>query len=453
MVKEQRKVMAACPECKVPGSDGRMPIVGFNAPIRSYRSEERGLSAEFVSNDFIQERYMQMIKDCGINLITHFENDYTKYPEDFHKVMQWADKYGVRVFVNDEALTADMSEEELNTRIAEYGKYKSFAGFRVVDEPCNENFPVSFEGEMKLGFRPMKDYAPIAKRLNSYDNLIGYMNLLPHYFWMKCTLEDYRNYIEEHLETCKPKVLSYDHYPFDDRDKERAMKWFFYNLAVIREYAKKNEIPFWSYVKCGSQWNFIPEPKESDVYSPTKQEFFWNVNVMLAFGCKGIEYYPLVQPYTDAMYLDGGLDCDRLGILGADGEPTMWHGFVRQVNNQIRAVDSVLMQCDSAGVIALKDAETYVKGLNGVIEAEGYKELRSVKCRKAGVFAGCFDYMGKTAFYVVNNDVKKCQNVTLQFDTVHQLRFASYARQGEENTDNLKLTIGAGSAMLVIVSE
>lgn len=445
--------MSACPECLIPGSDGRMPIVGFNSPIRPYKSEERGLKIDFTSHDFIQERYMRIIRECGINLITHFENDYTKYPEDFHKVMQWADTYRVQVFVNDEALTANMSDDELKTRIAEYGNYKCFAGIRVVDEPCNDNFPVSFEGEMKLGFRPMKDYAALTKRLNSYDNLIGYINLLPHYYWMKCTPDDYRNYIEEHIETCSPKVLSYDHYPFDDRDKNRAMKWFFYNLVVIREYALKNNIPFWSYVKCGSQWNFIPEPKESDAYSPTKQEFFWNVNVMLAFGCKGIEYYPLVQPYTDAMYLDGGLDCDRIGILGADGEPTMWHGFVRQMNRQICAVDSVLMRCESVGVIALKDAGRYVNGLDGILQTDGYRELHSVQCRKAGVFIGCFDYRGKTAFYVVNNDVRKCQNVMLQFDTERHIQFVSYACQGEEETKKLQLTLGAGGAILVVVLE
>lgn len=454
MGKTEKKVINVCPECKVPGSDGKMPIVGFNSPIRSWHSSERGFQQDFTSNDFIQERYCQLISECGINLITHFENDYADYPEDFHKILAWAEKYDFNVFVNDNALLReDMTDEEFEERISEYSKYKSFAGIKIVDEPCNEHFPAEFNGEQKLSFHPMKWYSALSRRLNSYDNLIGYINLLPYYWWMECTMKEYRGYIEEFLESCEPKVISYDHYPFDDKNRKRAMEWFFENLAVIREYSQKAGIPFWAYVQCGSQWNATGKSVETQTYRPTKYEFFWNVNVLLAYGCKGIEYYPLVQPYADAMYLDGGLDCDRCGILGADGEPTMWHGFVRQMNKQIHTVGSTLMKSQHVGVLALKGAATYVKGLYGIIEGEGYKELVSVSCRKAGVLVGCFDYEGKTALYVVNNDTKKCQDVTLHFDDVYHLEYMSSVCQGVKDTDNFKITFGAGTAMLIVVSK
>lgn len=453
-MKKEKKILSVCPECIVPGSDGKMPIIGFNSPIRAWHSSERGYEGDFWSNDFIQERYCQLISECGINLITHFENDYGKYPEDFHKVLTWAEKYDFKVFVNDLALLReDMTDEELGERIAEYSKYKSFAGIKIIDEPCNDYFPVEFNGEQNLSFHPMKWYSTLSRRLNSYDNLIGYINLLPYYWWMRCTTDDYKGYLKEFIETCNPKVISYDHYMFDDKDKKRGMTWFFWNLSLIREYAKKANIPFWAYVRLGNAWNYKLSDKIAQPYRPTKHEFFWNVNVLLAFGCKGIEYYPLIQPYGCGKCLDGSLDGDREGIFGADGEPTMWHGFVRQMNKQITAVDSILMKSKNMGVLAMKDATTYVKELNGIIEADGYKELVSVSCRKAGVFVGCFDYEGKTVFYVVNNDTKKCQNVVLRFDDVYHLEYISSARHGEEHADVLRFTLGQGGALLVVVSK
>ena len=436
MMKKKNKMLDGCPDCIIPGTDGKMPIVGYNGPTGRY----------------MQERYMQLISECGINLLTFFEYDYTTHPEEYHQLLEWCEKYGIFMHVNDVALHPDMTEEELSARIAKYGKYKSFAGIHIMDEPCNDVFPVSFEGAQKLRFHPMHLYSAISKRLNSYDNMMGYINLLPHYYWMECYLEDYRNYLEEYIETCDPKIISYDHYVFDDRDRKRAMKWFFQNLLVVREYSLKSGIPFWVFIQAGSQWGPDLNPRETETYRPTKYELFWNVNVVLAFGCKGVEYYPLVQPYDDALYLDGGLDCDRGGILGADGEPTMYHGFIRQINNQVNAVGSILMKCENKGVLAIKNATTYVEGKEGILDSDGYKELVSVSCRTAGVFVGCFDYEGKTALYVVNNDTKKCQNVTLHFDNTYHLEFVSYAHQGQEDTNVLKITLGAGNAMLVVVS-
>ena len=322
----------------------------------------------------------------------------------------------------------------------------------VIDEPCIDGFPENFDGTQKLPFEPMPKYAALMRRLHNYDNMTGYINLLPIYHWMNCTADDYRKYLTEFLETCNPRVISFDHYLFEDRNLKRELKWFFINLSVVCEYSKKSGVPFWAFAQCGHQWNFGYSKMETDTYLPTKYQFFWLVNTNLAFGAKGIQYFPIVQEYQCALYLDGGLDCDRSGILGADGEPTMWHGFARQSSKQIKAVGSILMQCELQGVLALKDAKLYCEGLYPVLDAENYKELVSVQCRKNGVFIGCFDYQGKTAFYVVNNDTKKCQNVKLNFDSVYHMKLISDVGEREEETSSCKITLGAGKAILVVLS-
>lgn len=449
----EEQIQQGCPNCLVPGTDGIMPIVAFNGPIRPYHSSEIGATYDYTTPDYLHERYFKLIADCGINLVTHFEHDYSKYPEDMIKVLEWAEQYNFKIFVNDEGLFADMGEEELTNRIAEYGHYKSFGGIKIIDEPCNDKFPVNFDGEQKLWVHPMRNYAPLARKLNGYKNLIGYINLLPYYYWMESTIEDYKGYVEEYLETCNPKIISYDHYPFDYLEREAAMKVFFENLVIIRGYAKKYNIPFWAFAQCGSQWNFQGKPVDSQEYRPTKWEFFWSVNTELAFGAKGIEYYPLVQPYGDALYLGGGLDCDRGSILGADGEPTMWYGFVRQINRHINAVGSVLLRSENVGIIAVADALKYTSGLDGILDTESYRELISVETEAEGAFIGCFDYEGKTAFYVVNNGTRKCQHIVLHFDDVYCLKLMSAVRNDTEQTACCQLTLGAGSAVLVIVSK
>ena len=171
ITEQKRKVQTGCPKCIVPGSDGVMPIVAFNGPIRPYHSSERGATIDFISADFLQERYFRLIAECGINLVTHFENDYSRYPADMIRALEWAEKYHFKLFVNDKELCADMTEEELTNRIAEYGRYQSFGGIKIIDEPCNDKFPVNFDGAQKLMVNPLKDFAPLARRLNSYDNL------------------------------------------------------------------------------------------------------------------------------------------------------------------------------------------------------------------------------------------------------------------------------------------
>ena len=54
--------------------------------------------------------------------------------------------------------------------------------------------------------------------------------------------------------------------------------------------------------------------------------------------------------------------------------------------------------------------------------------------------------------YVVNNDTKKCQYVTLNFDNVYDLEYISLAQKGRVEADKLRLTLGMGGAMLVVVS-
>ena len=44
---KEKKILSACPDCQVPGSDGKMPIIGFNSPIRSWHSSERGYEGDF----------------------------------------------------------------------------------------------------------------------------------------------------------------------------------------------------------------------------------------------------------------------------------------------------------------------------------------------------------------------------------------------------------------------
>ena len=73
---------------------------------------------------------------------------------------------------------------------------------------------------------------------------------------------------------------------------------YFYNWAVIREYSLKFGVPSWVFIQSvdfdGSQVGLAQRRR------PTEAEILWQINVSLAYGAKGIQYFtywtPKVEP-------------------------------------------------------------------------------------------------------------------------------------------------------------
>ncbi len=427
-----------------------MPIGGFYGPYRT--TDKNGTYRDLVTDDIFQK-----IQDIGVNLIVASSASWseTGTSDVITKSLYLAEKYGIGVYVNDNSL---LYRSDVVAELGLYSNFTSFKGLHLIDEPTTASYYGSGTSANTLRF-----YANAAKQLNRYTNLNAYINLYGMVqAWAsasgKNVTEYYNTYLDEYLEATNASHLSYDTYAFIV-----GKSTYFTNLAVTRQKALDKGIPFWGFVQAGSNFNDAGEDLDTtgNNNTPTKGEFLWNVNTTLAYGAKGIEYFTLVQPaYYAYESSDDKYDYERNGLIAANGELTKWGSYAKEANAQIAAVDEVLMNATSVAVLAKGSALQSETG----ITATGYGTLASITIPTLqdqgitetgrGALIGVFDYRGKEAYYVVNNDTTGMQTVTLNFtkDVSYCKIQSAVKTSGATGNKKLELRdIPAGEAVLVVL--
>lgn len=426
------------------GGNDVMPISGFYGPYAAYYSEDGN-----VPPNFITDEYFQMIADAGVNMICQSSVNYNGTPELLLEMLDLCEKYGMGMFVTDSSVTNKVGKEgvqaaDISNQIVNYSDHPAFCGMYLVDEPRTAYFG--------NGSRYLEDYKDLAQIIQHDLGMACYMNLFP--IWnMEQDKEAYAKYVAECVEVLKPRMLIWDHYPFDKGKTKDDLAMYFYNMDVIRQHAVKNNIPFWSFIQAGSQWNDGQDYFESETpYYPNEGQFNWNVNTCLAYGAQGIAYFPLIQPvhFAYAGSSDNPeWDFNRNGIIGAFGNKTQWYNYAKNINTHIAAIDSVLMNSVNKGIIvcgedAIKDTEYSTC----IIESGEFQELMSVS---GDAMVGCFNYAGKTALYVVNYDMEHAQKITLNLNAAHNIQMIQNAEKSYVNAKNLPLDMAAGEGVLVVI--
>jgi len=251
------------------------------------------------------------------------------------------------------------------------------------------------------------------------------------------------------MDTCPVKVLSYDKYPFvSDNSLKYADEWIL-NLSEIRKAAEAHHVPFWSFIQAGSQWNDAQAHFDTQGYFPEEGSFDWLVNTSLAFGAKGIQYFPLLQPYWFAYSATEPYDFERNGLIGAWGNKNRWYYYAQEINKQIRAIDQVLMNSKNKGIIVTTDkSKEHFAGCEFLLKENKWRELESAS---GNLMIGCFNYQGNSAFYVVNYDNESAQNTTLKFSGKYKMEVTQGAKTNLFNTDELDLTLCAGEGVLIVM--
>lgn len=419
------------------GGQDVMPISGFHGPYAT------AISFDAISlPDYFTDEIFQALSECGINMVHHAYADYEEAREQVIKMLELGEKYNVGIFVFDSQICYRVGEsalslKEMDERINLYRDYPAFSGMYVVDEPGTSYFKPELTEE-----REVSDYVPVFQNLKELG-VVGSGNLCP--VWYDYEHESYNQYVEEYISTCEPPYISFDYYVFDP---ERSVAGYFYNMDVIRHYAEKYEIPFWLYVQAGGQWNDGMERFDSIDYFPTEGQLHWNVNTALAYGAKGIEYFPLIQPYHFSWAASKEHDFQRNGILGVWGNKTQWWHYAKSVNKQIAAVDGVLMNAVNKGVIVSgKKAIKDTAGGEFIMEGTAWRELKDVK---GNAMIGCFNYKGKSALYVVNYETEYAQKVTLKLQDSYNMSVTQDAEVSTVNAKNITLDLKAGEGALIV---
>ena len=414
------------------GGSDVMPIGGYYGPIPS-SSSKNGIAMP----DYINEEIFEAIAGCGVNFITHSQVDYKSAPDLVIKTLELGEKYDVGITVWDRSLVIQegYSLSEIDAHIQQYCNYPAFVGIHAVDEPTSVYYPM----EGKNG-----DISKFEHRINALAELDvwTYGNLFP---CGKDYKEQYTKYVEQWLSTCNVKMLMWDRYV---HDKGVKIENYFYNLSFCREKAAEYKIPFWPFVQAGTHWE-SSIGKDVDEYYPDEGQVLWNVNTCLAYGAKGIAWFPLIQPVSFSSAASKPYDFERNGILGAAGNKNRWWYYAQVANRQIAAVDEVLMNSVSKGVIVTsKQAKLDNREANCIMDGTSWRELKDVS---GDAMIGCFNYKGKSAFYVVNYDMEYSQHINLEFGDNYRYTVIQDAVTSKCQGNVLELTMKPGEGVLVVM--
>lgn len=419
------------------GGKDVMPLGGFYGPKESDWSEDGMAFPETVN-----EKTYQMIKECGINLILYSLTTADVAGNPVEKMLDLGYEHGIGTFVNDTRIATafgknSLTVDEMVDIMSKYMNHPGYAGMYLADEPGTERHSIYNGNEMS-------NYPELYDKLVRQIDTFAYFNLLP--IREMDEKEAYISYVEECLETVKPNYLSYDKYPFEKENVGRE-DCYFWNLALMREYAQEYKIPLWTYMQCGDQWYVTSDTEE---YWPNKNQFDWQVNTNLAFGVQGIQYFPLLEVDYQATAESQRFDSYRSGLFGVQGNKTQWYYYVQEINKHIRAIDHVLMNSVNKGVIASGEKATWATSLcsdKTMIEGTAWRELASVE---GEALVGCFNYQGKTALYVVNYSTEYAQKIKLSFVDKYDVTVFQQAKTDYYHADRLTLDMPAGDGVLIV---
>ncbi len=448
-----------------------MPVAGFFSPTAS----------------MIKEETYRALKEAGITQIIESNMSYTDRSNDRYLIYQelaYAQKYGISVLVRDERLHAKgvagetVTVEMVKEAVKYYENYQSFAGLFMVDEPKSMNYITGSGDE-----RYIQNYASMAKAIHD-AGIPGWTNAFggAGFFSNRSQTYEYYMYFHELVDTMQPSVVSFTSYPFWDEYEdayinshhkycvENTADTYFMNLAMAKDVADKQGLSFRTFIQAGEGFELEPNGNYK------KGQFLWNANVGLAFGSKGLQYFPLVHPDSLQNYADGSC---ASGLLDSKGNPVKsglhpYYTWAQEVAKQVDAVEDILMQANNKGYMAT----------GGYAKTKGTDVIKKITCNKGlniatikmnvvdsyagatvtssdetyGAFVGCFEmdadskYAGKQAMYIVNfnADTENTNRVTASFDSAKEVTVIHNGVTKTLTASQVSCALGAGEAVLLL---
>jgi len=268
-------------------------------------------------------------------------------------------------WTNVDAATARKNVESL---VAEWNAHPAVFGYYLRDEPE----AVFFEGLEKVA-SVVREKAP---------GKWPYINLFPNYADPAAQLrtKSYEEYLDRFIATCKPPVLSYDHYALLDNGTLGPGYWK--NLEQMRAAAKKAGVPFWNIVLSAAHFSFR---------EPTAADLRFQAYSTLAYGGRGLSYFTYFAPKVGNYR---GAPIDQFD------NPTPAWSNMQNINLQVLQLAPTLLKLKSDDVYHFG---TIPDGCHG----PGDKSLLTAVSGDA--MAGEFTHEGDGSRYVlvVNRDVVK----------------------------------------------
>ena len=441
------------------GGETVMPIGGYWGP---YISELGSTVDGYKIPDLISDEIYSAIAEAGVNMIVRSQETASLTDSaTVEKTLEIADKYGIGVFTPVAPVDAlagrgttykkgdeyPFSMTEYASLIRKLAAYDSFLGVSVTDEPLwsqMDGLEEAFRLFEKLGY---------GDKYASYTNVLPWTNSPNGFAGNKNKgVDEYFDTIYNEVKI--PYLSSTGYYYTQKNTPDAQLANMFVALSNMRKCAIKYNVPLWRMLQAGGQWNDSMDEVDSVDPYPNEGEFLFDVNVALAYGCKAIQYFPLVQPYFFAFETGGKLDFKRNGLISAAGKKTEWWDYAKKANEQIKAIDHILMKSASVGLIAhgenaISLSRSYDESRTEFFKEEKFRQLTSVT--GGDCYIGCFDYKGGTALYVVNYDRNGKTNVSLGFDDYYGYEITQRATTAEVMGKTVDLTLECGEGVLIVL--
>jgi hypothetical protein len=210
----------------------------------------------------------------------------------------------------------------------------------MYDEPSTDKFAL-------LGYARAQIQQQASGRLLPWANLYPYTNSSDTLASLEAT--SYDDYLQQYRSKANLPFICFDHYPL--LLGTAITGDYFQNWADIRNYALKTTpnlpgvIPSWVFIQSVDfSWTDDSYPARR---KPNEDELFWQVNVSLAYGAKGIQYftYWTPTPAPDALIQFGE------ALVSPSGNLTPLYDHAKRVNAYLKVVGKALLTLRSVSVV------------------------------------------------------------------------------------------------------
>ena len=387
-----------------------MPITGWVAPWH----------VDEVNHQTIEQ--YRRIKEAGLNCIYGLYERIGVSDPYVYTALDLASQAGIGYLVRDESLGV-LAEEatEFKEHMDAFAEYSSFAGIFAADEPGKNRFS-SFVAARKM----MRQY---------YTKYAYYLNTFPMYATgtqFSGTSEEitYDDYVTSFLSTVQPQMFSYDFYGTNG-DFPAVDEGYFKQIYASKNYADAYRVPFWPFLQACSYGRRTRIPRAEDIY--------WQVGANVVYGAKAIQWFCYQTPYEEQSW--GG------NFIDAEGNKTALFPYFQRANAFVASVDDILMRSSLVDMLSFGSSPAPLPEEQEFVQYS--RELASVSTQDDALI-GMFNHEGKTAIYVLNNNMTKDANLILRFVAPVDATVISFDDTNEETgIESLSLHIKAGESALV----
>ncbi len=398
-------------------AEDEMPILGYIG----IPSANAGSGGNAENPSFITKSNVERYKDAGFNILSGLYDREPFHTSEIHKALELCNELGITYFVNDNAIRCETAKGALpsvtyndalnHLQDSWYLNEDGFGGVAVKDEPTSKDF---------------ESIGNVTKALKKANpGKMVYSTLFPvyvHYFGLAFddvtndielalnggTWKVYERYVKEYMKQVNPDMLCYDLYvsmredgtldnPLASKNANEIASGrgnindYFKSLSIFRNVAKQYNTPFCPTV---ASYNHITQNQY------TEKQLNWVVNTSLAYGAKGIQYYTY-WPDMENSKVEGWENPVKRGLVTQNGTPHDTYYQIKNINDNIKKVQKVLMTSEHIGIMQL-GKQNYKVELEDVLY--NYDVLNNIT--GGDTFVGCFKKPdGKTAYYIVNNSI------------------------------------------------